>query len=79
MTQPASAIRNEVFQLMDVQLSIFTQRSSLNDLDLLELHVRAGRIKELFEELDGLHAERTRTLAVVRRPRHAKKSHHYAA
>jgi hypothetical protein len=67
MTEPAAGIRSEVIRLVDAQLSIFTQRSTLNDLDLLEHHVLAQRIKELYGQLDGLYADTAKTLTVTRR------------
>jgi len=79
MTEPAAAIRNEVLRLVDAQLRIFTRRSSLNDLDLLEHNVLANRIRGLYGQLDGIGAESARTSTVIRRPHDAKKSSHYAA
>jgi len=52
MTTPASAIRDEVCELIDVQIETFGQPSPLTPSELTECHYRAERIKLLGQELD---------------------------
>lgn len=52
MTIPASAIRNEIRELIDVQIEVFGQHASLTSSELGECRHRAERIKLLGEELD---------------------------
>jgi hypothetical protein len=54
MTTPANAIREEVLQLMDVQVEAFRHPSRLTSAKLNECHYRAERIKQLGQELDRI-------------------------
>jgi hypothetical protein len=52
MTTPASAIREEVWELIDDQIEVFGRPSRLTPSELSECHCRAERIKQLGQELD---------------------------
>jgi hypothetical protein len=52
MTTPASAIRDEVWELIEVQVETFSQPSRLTSSELSQYHYRAERIKKLGQELD---------------------------
>jgi hypothetical protein len=54
MTTPASAIRDEVWELIDAQIEAFRQTSPLTSSELAECHYRAERIKLLGQELDRI-------------------------
>jgi len=54
MTTPANAIRDEVWELIDIQIETFRQPSRLTSSELTEYHYRAERIKNLGEELDRI-------------------------
>jgi hypothetical protein len=54
MTTPASAIREEVWELIDDQIQAFGQPSHLTSSELSECHYRAERIKHLGQELDRI-------------------------
>ena len=54
MTTPASAIRDEVRELIEVQIEAFGQPSCLTSSELTECHHRAERIKQLGQELDRI-------------------------
>jgi hypothetical protein len=54
MTTPASAIRDEVWELIEDQIEVFGQSSPLTPLELAECHYRAERIKQLGQELDRI-------------------------
>jgi hypothetical protein len=54
MTTPASAIRDEVWELIDVHIETFRQPSRLTPSELSECHSRAERIKQLGQELDRI-------------------------
>jgi hypothetical protein len=69
MTDPATAIKREVFQLIDQQIEILRQDGRLTDSDLDQLRLRSGRISELYQELDRV--VRSRISAV---PRFARAS-----
>jgi hypothetical protein len=52
MTTPASAIKNEILELIQVQIEIFGQPAPLTSVELKECRRRAERIKLLGRELD---------------------------
>lgn len=52
MTTPATAIKNEIRELIHVQIEIFGQPAPLTSFELEECHCRAERIKLLGQELD---------------------------
>jgi len=54
MTAPASAIREEVWELIDDQIEAFERPSRLTPSELSECHCRAERIKQLGQELDRI-------------------------
>jgi hypothetical protein len=54
MTTPANAIRDEVWELIDIQIEAFGQPSRLTSSELSECHCRAERIKQLGQELDRI-------------------------
>lgn len=54
MTTPANAIRDEVRELIEVQIETFRQPARLTPSELSEFSYRAERIKKLGHELDRL-------------------------
>jgi len=52
MTDPASAIRREVFQLVELQIEILRQEGRLSDTSLSEYRARSEKITELYREID---------------------------
>jgi hypothetical protein len=54
MTDPATAIRDEIRELIEAQIETFAQPASLTPSELSECHCRAGRIKLLGQELDRI-------------------------
>jgi uncharacterized protein with von Willebrand factor type A (vWA) domain len=54
ITDPASAIKRQVYQLIDLQIEILRQDSSLNPSELLDYNARSKRIRTLFDELDRM-------------------------
>ncbi len=58
MTDPASAIKNEVDQLIELQIQTLRRGSSLETTDLLDYSVRAERIRTLYQELDRITRSR---------------------
>jgi len=54
MTTPAAAIKNEIRELIHLQIEVFGQPTRLTPLDLDECRQRAERIKLLGQELDRL-------------------------
>jgi len=56
MTTPASAIKNEIQELIHVQIEIFGQPTPLTSFELEECRRRAERIKLLGQELDQIGA-----------------------
>ena len=55
ITDEASAIQNEVDQLIDLQIMTMKQDSALTSAQLLEYNLRFERIQELFRELDRIN------------------------
>jgi hypothetical protein len=54
MTDPASAIKSEVCQLVDRQIETLRQPTSLTPSDLLEYRVHSEKITGLYRELDRI-------------------------
>ena len=54
MTTPASAIKDEVHLLIDVQIETFRQPTPLTNSQLHEFHHRCERIGTLCQELDRI-------------------------
>jgi hypothetical protein len=52
MTDPASAIKRQVHQLVDLQIETLRQPSCLTTSDLLDYRVRSEKIAGLYQELD---------------------------
>ena len=52
MTDPASAIKREVHQLVDLQIQTLRQPSCLTTSDLLDYRVRSNKLTVLYQELD---------------------------
>ena len=69
MTDPATAIRREVFQLIDLQIETLRREGHLNDGDLDEYRTRSGEITRLYRELDRIVRSRLSPL-----PRFARAS-----
>ena len=54
MITPASAIREEVRELIDDQIEAFGRPLRLTSSELSECHCRAERIRQLGQELDRI-------------------------
>lgn len=54
MTIPATAIRDEIRALIEVQIQTFGQPSRLAPSELRDCSLRAERIKQLGQELDRI-------------------------
>ena len=54
MTTPASAMREEVWELIEDQIEVFGKPACLTSSELMEYHYRAERIEELGQELDRI-------------------------
>ena len=54
MTAPANAIKDEMRELIDVQVETFGQSSPLTPSELSEFRYRAERIRLLGQELDRI-------------------------
>lgn len=54
MTTPATAVRDEIRELIDVQIKTFGQPSPLTPSELSEFRYRAERIKLLGQEVDRI-------------------------
>src|SRR5215470_16576754 len=54
MTTPAIAIRNEIRELIKLQIEMFGQPHSLTSSELIDCSYRAERIKQLGQELDRI-------------------------
>ena len=54
MTDPASAIKREVHQLVDLQIQTLRQPSCLTTSDLLDYRVRSNKLTVLYQELDPI-------------------------
>jgi hypothetical protein len=54
MTNRALTIKNEILELMQVQIETFGRRSGLTSFELGEFHHRAERLKLLCRELDRI-------------------------
>jgi hypothetical protein len=52
MTTPATAIKTEISQLIDLQIQVFGQPAPLTPFELEDFRRRAERIKSLGRELD---------------------------
>jgi hypothetical protein len=60
-TEPASTIKRELLQLIDLQIATLRQQSSLDSFQLQDFRARAERLRELYKELDRIGRARSRT------------------
>jgi hypothetical protein len=58
MTNPASAVRREVLQLVELQIENFAAKVVLSDAAVVEYHARSEKITELYHEIDREVRER---------------------
>lgn len=58
MTDPASGIKREVHQLVDLQIQTLRQPSCLTTSDLLDYRVRSKKLTMLYQELDQIRRAR---------------------
>jgi len=54
MTDPATAIKREVFQLVDLQIEALRQDGRLTGSALLEYHERSEKISQLYQQIDRI-------------------------
>jgi hypothetical protein len=54
ITDPGSAIKREVLQLIDLQIETLRRDSSLNSSELIDYKVRSEKIRTLYGELDRI-------------------------
>lgn len=54
MTDPAAAIKRDVFQLIDLQIETLRRGGRLTDCDLDDYRTRFGEITRLYRELDRI-------------------------
>jgi hypothetical protein len=59
VTDPASAIKREVFQLIEWQIATLRQQSYLDSSQLQDFRARSERIRKLYRELDRIGRART--------------------
>lgn len=53
-TDPASAIKRQAFQLIELQIDTLRQDGTLTDSDLADYHTRSEKISQLYGELDRI-------------------------
>jgi hypothetical protein len=58
ITDPASGIKREVLQLIDLQIETLKQESSLDSSHLQDYRARSERIRQLYGELDQIRGAR---------------------
>lgn len=54
MTDPASATKREVLQLIELQIETLRREGRLTDSDLEQYRARSGEISRLYQELDRI-------------------------
>jgi hypothetical protein len=54
MTNPASDIKREVLQLVELQIETLRRDGHLTDSDLEQYRARSGEISRLYQELDRI-------------------------
>jgi hypothetical protein len=54
MTDPATAIKREVFHLIDQQIETLRREGHLTDTDLDQFRLRSGRISDLYQKHDRI-------------------------
>jgi hypothetical protein len=67
MTDPATALKREVFHLIDQQIEILRREGGLSDLDLDEYRSRSGEITRLYGDLDRIVRSRISSLPQLAR------------
>jgi hypothetical protein len=60
MTDPASAIKKEAFQLIELQIDALRREGSLTPTDLADYHTRSEKITQLYRQLDQMAMTRSR-------------------
>jgi hypothetical protein len=60
ITDPASGIKREVLQLIDLQIDSLKQDSSLDFFQLQDYQARSERIQQLYGELDRIRGSQDR-------------------
>ena len=60
VTDPASAIKKEAFQLIELQIDALRREGSLTPTDLADYHTRSKQITQLYRELDQMAMTRSR-------------------
>jgi hypothetical protein len=58
VTDPASGIKHEVQQLIQLQIDTLRLKSSLTSSQLSEYHSRSQRITAMYRELDQIRRDR---------------------
>ncbi|MBZ5685514.1 MAG: hypothetical protein LAP86_10810 [Acidobacteriia bacterium] len=54
MTGPASAIKKEAFELIELQIDALRREGGLTASDLADYHTRSEKITRLYRELDRM-------------------------
>jgi len=54
MTDPVSAIKREVLQLVEVQIGTLRREGCLTASDLADNHTRSEKITELYHQMDRI-------------------------
>ena len=60
ITEPATDIKREVLQLIDLQIATLRQDSSLDSSQLQDFRARSKRLRELYKEIDRIGRARSR-------------------
>lgn len=61
MTHPASTIKHEVHQLVNLQIQTLRQESPLTSSDRVGYHLRSEKITALYQEMDHMSGTRVGT------------------
>jgi hypothetical protein len=54
MTDPATAIKREAVQLVDLQIETLRQEGRMTDSTLVDYHKRSERIIQLYQQMDRM-------------------------
>ena len=54
VTDPASSIKREVLQLVEVQIGTLRREGHLQESDLADYHTRSRKITELYRQIDRI-------------------------
>jgi hypothetical protein len=57
---PASAIKREVHELIDLQIEMLRQESSLTSSHILDFQLRSEKIRSLYRQLDRIALAKVR-------------------